>query len=190
MYSPVADTPQVADKMLAEPIGDLSDKRLGLLWNARKSAKVYLEVVEERMKEKYPGLETTYYHVDTLIDLTRDDVLDDISRWAETETDACVTAMAECGSCTKFLTYGTNAIEETGTPAVGLVKSGFQYDWITNSKDHGRPLRFYLIDEGENLIDKDRIRDHMTREAIDDIEHQITSETARDVSLAEFASVK
>jgi len=46
---------------LAPPVGDLAGKTVGLLFNLKLSARPILSVVEERLRQRYPTLETSWY---------------------------------------------------------------------------------------------------------------------------------
>lgn len=175
MYDPIADAESTERKPISPRVSSLEDARIGLFDNGKPAAEPTLSVVGERLQERYPTVELETYAVDHLNQLKNEDELDRVASWAETKTDACIGAIGDCGSCTKFLVYGLDAVEGSGTPAVGLIDEGFVLDWETNSKDFGRQLRNYTLPEHAEVTDVERIRERITQTVVDDIVAQLTT---------------
>jgi len=175
MYDPVAKSEDVNREALSPRLETLEHARIGLFDNGKPAAEPTLQVIEERLNERFPSAETTSYAVEHLNRLKNEGELERLESWAESEADACIGAIGDCGSCTKFLVYGVNAIERSGTPAVGLIDSGFALDWETNSQDFGRQLRQYSIPEHSEVTDIEVIRKRISAEDIDGIVAQLTT---------------
>ncbi|WP_265112109.1 UGSC family (seleno)protein [Halosolutus halophilus] len=175
MFDPVAETEDVGQKPISPRLESLENARIGLFDNGKPAAEPALAVIGERLQDRYPDVEIVTYAVEHLNRLKNDDVLDQIGSWADDETDACIGAIGDCGSCTKFLVYGVNAIERSGTPAVGLIDSGFALDWEMNSRDLGRPLRQHSVPEYSEVTDIERVRERITDEDIDELVARLTT---------------
>ncbi|ADB62702.1 hypothetical protein Htur_3842 (plasmid) [Haloterrigena turkmenica DSM 5511] len=174
MYDPVADSEKGEQESLAPRIKSLEGKRIGLFNNGKLAATPLLEVVQERLKDEYPDATIEHYEVEHLNRIKNEDELSSIRQWADEEVDACFGAIGDCGSCTKFLVYGVNAIEEGGTPAVGLIDEGFELDWKTNARDFGRKLRFHPLSRVAEVTDKERLREQLTADALEEIVAELT----------------
>lgn len=111
MLDPIADSERTAQEPLSPRPDKLGDQRIGLCTNGKKAAEPALRTVEERLTDRYPGLEFGHYQVSELNLLKQDSEITSIQEWAREETDTCFTAIGDCGSCTKFLTWVTEAIE-------------------------------------------------------------------------------
>jgi hypothetical protein len=144
-----------------------------LFANGKPAATPTLEVVEERITEKYPDVSCVRYSVDHMNMLKNEDEMGRIEDWATAKPDVCIGALGDCGSCTKYLVYGLNTIEEAGVPTVGLIDAGFELDWKTNSKDFGRPLRCFTLPALAEVTDRDRIRRTISSEVFDEIEREL-----------------
>ncbi|MFC6719841.1 hypothetical protein ACFQGT_18665 [Natrialbaceae archaeon GCM10025810] len=175
MFDPVAKAEDVGRKPISSRLKSLENARIGLFNNGKPTAEPALAVISERLQDRYPDVEIVTYTVEHLNRLKNDDELDRIKSWANTETDACIGAIGDCGSCTKFLVYGVNAIEQSETPAVGLIDSGFALDWESNSRDLGRPLRQHSIPEVSEVTDIERVREQITDEDVDELVAQLTA---------------
>lgn len=173
MFDPIADSEEVKPKTISPRVEDLSNKRIGLFDNGKRTAKPTLQVVEERLKDNYNDVTVNYYSVEHMNVLKNEDELAQIREWANEETDVCIGAIGDCGSCTKYLVYGVNAIEESGTPAVGLIDEGFGLDWQTNSSDFGRKLRYYKLPPIAEVTDIERIRRSITTDTMCEIADEL-----------------
>ncbi|THE65985.1 hypothetical protein D8Y22_04735 [Salinadaptatus halalkaliphilus] len=173
MLDPIADSSDVEQTPIAPRIESLADKRIGLFDNGKLAAEPTLTVVEERITDAYPNATVDHYAVDHLNQLKNDEELERIESWAD-DIDACIGAIGDCGSCTKYLVYAIEAVERSETPAVGLIDSGFELDWQTNSSDLGRPIRNYKLEAHAELTDLDRIRDRITADVLEEIETELT----------------
>lgn len=176
MYDPVGDSPTVEQVSLSPRDVDLAGVRIGLLHNGKPAATPTLTVVEDHLRKAYPDSGIDRYEVDHLNRLKNDDVLDEIETWASEETDVCIGALGDCGSCTKLLVYAVNAVERGGTPAIGLIDQGFEIDWRSNRQDFGRELRYFALPPLAEVTDEDRIRELLTREVFDEILTELTRE--------------
>lgn len=175
MYDPVTESADVTQTPISPRIDSVEDARIGLFDNGKPAAEPLLRVVRERLEARYPDAEITTYAVDHLNLLRNDEELDRLESWADTETDVCIGAIGDCGSCTKFLVYGVDAIERSGTPAVGIIDSGFSLDWESNATDFGRQLRQYSIPEHAEVRDIETVRERISDDDIDGILAQLTT---------------
>lgn len=174
MYDPVADSESTERQPIASRVGDLTGKHVGLFNNGKPAAEPLLAVVEELLREEYPDVTVERYAVDHLNRIKNEGELESIETWAAEEIDACIGAIGDCGSCTKYLVYGINAVERGGTPAVGLIDEGFALDWKTNSRDFGRELRRYSLPAVAEVTDTDRMREHVTASDLEGIVDELT----------------
>lgn len=184
LLDPTAMADEVERRALAARVDDLTGKRVGLLGNGKQAAEPVLNVVDRRLRERYDDVEVDYYLVEELNMLKDDDELARIEAWAREGIDVGITAIGDCGSCTKFLAWGTDAIEEGGVPAVGLLDEGFVLDWQTNAIEWGRPLRYETIPVRSEVVDYERIDGEMTMEVIDAIVDELTRPLTEDEASA------
>jgi hypothetical protein len=173
MYDPVADADEPDRKSIAPRLEGIEGARIGLFDNGKPAAEPLLDVVEERLEAAYPSVTVDRYDVDHLNRIKNEEEMAAIEAWAD-DLDACIGAIGDCGSCTKYLVYGIEAVERSGTPGVGLVDEGFTLDWETNSRDFGRELRNYTLSAVAEVLDRDRFREQLTADVLDEILEELT----------------
>lgn len=175
LLDPSSESDASARMALSPRIDSLEGKTIGLYDNGKVTGEPVLDVVEERLSERYPDATFERYALGkNAINEAKDpDVLAAITDWAAA-MDACIGAYGDCGSCTKFLAWGIQAIEEANTPAVGLIDSGFEFDYQSNSIERGWPLRYTILPVRSETPDIARVRERMTAAAIDAIEDELT----------------
>lgn len=174
MFDPVADSADVDLQALAPRPEDLAGKRIGFLNNGKPAAKPTLAVVEDHIAENYPDASVERYDLAHLNRLKNDEELAAIEAWADEQVDVVIGALGDCGSCTKLLVYGINAVERSGTPAIGLIDEGFEIDWKSNRRDFGRSLRFHPLPALAEVTDEDRIREIISDDVFADIVTELT----------------
>lgn len=172
---PVSEAEESERKPLSTRIDSVEGTRIGLLDNGKPAAGPILEVIENKLRNRYSSVGFDHYALAEFNMLKDQDVLDDIQQWAsDNSIDAVISAMGDCGSCTKFLAWGTEHVEKAGVPAVGLIDDGFEMDWKSNSIEKGRPLRYSKIPVRCEVTDVRRIDEELTKPAIDDILDELT----------------
>jgi hypothetical protein len=62
VLSPWAEADPVPIKGILPRVTDLSGKKIGLFTNAKAVAPLILTVVEQKLKERFPTCETSWYH--------------------------------------------------------------------------------------------------------------------------------
>ena len=174
MHDPVADADETDRTSIAPRLEGVEDATIGLFDNGKPAAEPLLDVLEERLAESYPGVTVERYAVDHLNRIKNEAEMAAIEAWADEELDACIGAIGDCGSCTKYLVYGIEAVERSATPGVGLVDEGFTLDWDTNARDFGRQLRYYTLTEVAEVLDRDRFRAQLTADVLDEILDELT----------------
>jgi hypothetical protein len=174
MHDPVADADETDRTSIAPRLEQVEDATIGLFDNGKPAAEPLLDVVEERLADSYPGVTVERYAVDHLNRIKNEAEMAAIESWADEELDACIGAIGDCGSCTKYLVYGIEAVERSATPGVGLVDEGFTLDWDTNARDFGRELRYYTLSEVAEVLDRDRFRAQLTADVLDEILDELT----------------
>ena len=174
MHDPVADADQTDRTSIAPRLEQVEDATIGLFDNGKPAAEPLLDVVEERLADSYPGVTVERYAVDHLNRIKNEAEMAAIEAWADEELDACIGAIGDCGSCTKYLVYGIEAVERSATPGVGLVDEGFTLDWDTNARDFGRELRYYTLSEVAEVLDRDRFRAQLTADVFEEILDELT----------------
>ena len=187
MYDPVADSEETELKPIAPRLERIEGARIGLFDNGKPAAEPLLDVVEERLAEAYPSVTVDRYAVDHLNRIKNEEEMAAIQAWADEEIDACIGAIGDCGSCTKFLVYGIEAVERSGTPGVGLVDDGFTLDWETNARDFGRRPRYYTLSAISEVLDRDRFREQLTVDVLDEVLEELTRPPTPDERAAEDA---
>lgn len=174
LLDPTASAESVDRMSLAPRVDDVDGLRVGLVGNGKQSAEPVLDVVRERLEERDGDVTIEYYLVDELNMLKDDAVLEQVGEWAADTVDVAITAMGDCGSCTKFLAWQTDAIEDAGVPAVGLLDEGFVTDWKSNAIERGRSLRYQVIPVRCEVTDRDRIRGNVSADVLEEIERELT----------------
>ena len=160
---------------LAPRVDGLDGKRIGLYDNGKMAAEPVLAVLEEKLLDRYTDVEISRHVKETKHDVEDPEKLAAVGDWArEAELDVCIGAIGDCGSCTKFLTWGMQAVEEAGVPTVGLVDEGFVLDWQSNAVERGYPLRYEDTAVRSEIRDHELIARRMTPEAMDAIEDELT----------------
>ena len=187
MYDPVADADETERKPIAPRLERIEGARVGLFDNGKPAAEPLLDVVEERLAEAYPSVTVDRYAVDHLNRIKNEEEMAAIQAWADEKIDACIGAIGDCGSCTKFLVYGIEAVERSGTPGVGLVDDGFTLDWETNARDFGRRPRYYTLSAISEVLDRDRFREQLTVDVLDEVLEELTRPPTPDERAAEDA---
>ena len=89
VYNPTAEETDSQDA-LARRFGSLDGKVIGLLNNTKDRTEIIFEVVESRLKERFPGVEVRHYRKDSVSGV-RPDMLAAIKR----ECDGVVTALGD-----------------------------------------------------------------------------------------------
>ena len=173
LISPGSETENAEQKPLAARVDTLAGKRIGLYDNGKPAAEPLLTAVQEKLEARYPDATFDWYHVEHLNYIKDDDEQERVSEWAS-DIDVGIGAIGDCGSCTKFLTWGVELIEEAGTPGVGLIDEGFEMDYQSNAIERGRPLRYKKTPVRCETTDLDRIREEVTASVVDGIEEELT----------------
>jgi hypothetical protein len=171
MESPIAETESHEQTSLVPRPDTLEGARVGLYRNAKKAAEPVSKVVEERLSDRYPTVEFRYHQIPA----RNEKALTEIGTWAREDTDVCIAAMADCGGCTRSLVRATNAIEEGGTPAVGLIAEGFELSWQVRAEDMGRPLRCVPLPIPSETTQMSLVQENITTELVDSIEEALTN---------------
>lgn len=171
--TPSAAGSSTEQKPLVSRVDSLSGKRIGLYDNGKPAAKPLLTAVKETLAERYPDATFEWYHVDHLNKIKNDDEQASVVNWA-TEIDTALGAIGDCGSCTKFLAWGIELIEDADTPGVGLIDEGFELDYQSNAIERGRPLRYKKTPVRCETTDLDRVREEVTEEVVDGIVDELT----------------
>ena len=174
MLDPTADRAETETHSLTAGPDDLDGVRVGLVANGKPAAKPVLSVLADRLRERHDGLTASMESVSELNLLKDAERRDSLATWAAAETDVCLTAFGDCGSCTKFLTWLTNDIEAAGVPAVGLIDQGFTGDWESNSIERGRALRYVPLGVRSEVTDRERIETAITADDVAAVETLLT----------------
>lgn len=158
---------------LAARIDSLPGNTIGLYDNGKMAAEPVLQVYREKLQDRHDALEVRELHFSHKQKITDAEGVERVKAWAE-EIDACIGAIGDCGSCTKFLTWGMIALEEEGVPTVGLVDEGFVLDYQTNALERGMPLRYNDQAVRSEIRDHEKIATRLTPEVMSDIESELT----------------
>ena len=160
---------------LAPRVDGLNGKRIGLYDNGKMAAEPVLEVLEQKLRDRYEDITISRHAKETKHDVEDPEKLAAVSEWAiEEELDVCIGAIGDCGSCTKFLTWGMGAVEKVGVPTVGLIDEGFELDWQSNAIERGWPLRYNKTAVRSEILDHELIAERMTPETLAAIEDELS----------------
>lgn len=173
LIDPTSEADESERKPLSDRVDSLDGKTIGLYDNGKPAAEPLLTAVQEKLAERYPNAKFEWYHVPFLNDIKDEDVQADVVEWAE-GVDTAIGAIGDCGSCTKFLAWGVEKIEDAGTPGVGLIDEGFELDYQSNSIERGRPLRYKRTPVRCETTDLERIRQEVTEDVMAGIEDELT----------------
>ncbi len=158
---------------LAKRLDHLEGKTIGLYDNGKMAAEPVLEVYREKLEERHEDIEISELHFAHKREIADPENVERVKDWAE-EIDACVGAIGDCGSCTKFLTWGMIALEEEDVPTVGLVDEGFVLDYQSNAIERGMPLRYNDEAVRSEIRDHEKIAARLTPEVMADVESELT----------------
>lgn len=173
LVTPSPDDDDIEQKPLVPRVDSLAGATIGLYDNGKPAAEPLLTAVQEQLADRYPDATFEWYHVPHLNQIKDDDVQDDVREWAGS-IDVGIGAIGDCGSCTKFLAWGVELIEDAGTPGVGLLDEGFELDYQSNAIERGRALRYKKTPVRCETTDLERVRQEVTDEVVDGIEDELT----------------
>ncbi|GGM59817.1 hypothetical protein J2752_001709 [Halarchaeum rubridurum] len=173
LVTPSSTGNDTEQKPLTPRVDSLDGKHIGLYDNGKPAAEPLLTAVQEMLAERYPDATFEWYHVEHLNQIKNDEEQAAVTEWAE-DVDVAIGAIGDCGSCTKFLTWGIEFIEDAGTPGVGLIDEGFELDYQSNAVERGRPLRYKKTPVRCETTDLERVREEVTDEVLDGIVDELT----------------
>lgn len=176
MRNPVADGADDERKPLVPRVDSLDDKRIGFYNNAKPAAKPVTEVLKDRLSERYPEATFERFHVPA----REEEQLREIGEWAAAETDVALAVIGDCGGCTRAIVRATDAIEEHGTPAVGVVAADFERAFAASAEDQGRPLRRQPVAVRSETTDTATIEAAVDEAVLDGIEAALTEPLSED----------
>lgn len=154
---------------LSPRLDTLDGKHIGLYDNGKSAAEPVLEVIKLRIQERYDDVTFSKYNLDYLNQSKDPEKMDDVQAWAADGLDACIGAMGDCGSCTKFLVWGVERAERAGVPAVGILDEAFVLDWKSNAIERGWPLRYQTVPVRSEVSDFERVDRDLTEDVIDEL---------------------
>lgn len=158
---------------LAPRVDGLDHATIGLYDNGKMAAEPVLEVLRGKLDERYDDVTFEEFHLNAKHEIQDPERQEQVREWAG-GLDVCIGAIGDCGSCTKYLTWGIQILEEEGVPSVGLVDPGFELDWQTNAVERGKALRYTTSAVRSEVRDHDQIATRLTPEALADIETELT----------------
>jgi hypothetical protein len=138
VVDPTADRIGTAATPLAPRLETLDGKVLGLLSNSKPNAENALNAVALKIKEQYPTMEIRLYHGAIRFEPA-------LLKQAIAESDALISATADCGACTSWLIHDGAQAEKNGVPQVTIVARGFEHDADTSAKVFGVPELQYIV---------------------------------------------
>lgn len=173
VHDPLSQTGGTDLAPLSPRVDSLDEKRIGLYDNGKMAAEPVLGVLERKLREEYDDVSISTHAMETKHDVLDPEKLAGVREWANEGLDVCIGAIGDCGSCTKYLTWGMHAVEEEGVPTVGLVDEGFVLDWQSNAVERGMPLRYEDTAVRSEVRDEDLIDERLTP-ALGSIEAELT----------------
>lgn len=170
MRNPVADRADDTQKSLVPRVDGLDGKRIGFYNNAKPASEPVTEVLRAQMSERYPEATFERFHVPA-----RDEQqLQEIGEWAAEKVDVAISIIGDCGGCTRAIVRATDAIEDHGIPAVGVVAADFERAFEASAEDQGRPLRCQPISVRSETTDTAVIEDAVDDGVLNGIETALT----------------
>lgn len=167
---------------LAPRVDGLDGLRIGLYDNGKMAAEPVLHVLRGKLADRYEDVTFATFALQAKHEIHDHENQVRVREWARSGLDVCIGAIGDCGSCTKYLTWGIQILEEEGVPSVGLVDAGFELDWQTNAVERGMPLRYTTTAVRSEVRDHEQIASRLTPGALDDIEAELTRpRTAREM---------
>lgn len=95
VLSPWADVDPVPVRGISPRVDTLSGKKIGLLLNEKRAARPIQEAVEKKLKEHFPGCETSFYQLSLTNALeTETNGKDKFTAWAK-DVDAVIAAVGD-----------------------------------------------------------------------------------------------
>ncbi|MFC6723712.1 hypothetical protein ACFQE1_04800 [Halobium palmae] len=155
-------------------VDTLEEKHVGFYDNGKPAAEPVLEVIKQRLDERYDDITFSHFALDYLNQSKDPEKMKAVEEWASNGPDVCIGAMGDCGSCTKFLVWGIEAAERAGVPSVGILDEAFVNDWKSNAIERGWPLRYQTVPVRSEVTNVERIEGDLTPDVIDDIEGELT----------------
>lgn len=171
MRDPTAEsTADETLESLTDRVKALDSLRVGFYNNAKPAAEPVTDVLQSLFVDRYPDATFERFHIPA-----RDEAsLNEIGKWAASETDVCLAVIGDCGGCTRAIARATNAIETAGVPAVGLVAEEFNLSFETNARSEGRQLRYQEVPIRSETTDIELIRENVNDTLLDSIEAALT----------------
>lgn len=168
MRDPTAKSEKSEMESLAPRIKKLKNKKIGFHINTKEAAEPVARIVEEKLDKKHSSMTFSRCTVPA-----RDEEgLDRIEEWAG-ELNACIAVVGDCGGCTRAVVRAANAVEESGTPAVGLVAEGFEMSWETNAVDQQRHIRNQTLSIRSETTDPELLQEEISAETVRGIENAL-----------------
>lgn len=159
---------------LAPRVGGLDGKRIGLYDNGKMAAEPVLAVLRGKLADAYDDVTFDEFSLSAKHLIQDPENQSAVEEWASGDLDVCIGAIGDCGSCTKYLVWGLQVVEEAGVPSVGLLDEGFVLDWQSNAVERGIPLRYHAGAVRSEVRDHDLIAERLTPGAIEGIEDGLT----------------
>jgi hypothetical protein len=122
VYRPTVTRSFAAASALSDRPPTLEGKRIGMLWNAKTNADVYLQRLQERLHEQYDAAEFVWH--------TKQKASEPISPEGMVELAKCdvvLTAYGDCGSCSSWTIHDAVTFEQEKIPTVAVVSEPFAF---------------------------------------------------------------
>jgi hypothetical protein len=166
-----------------EGLGDLTGKRIALVWDHLFKGDEILEQLRARLSERYEGVEFLD-HSQFVGDFADDySVFDKLRlQLSESGADAAVVAVGACGRCTAGVMRATAVAGDADLPAVAVVSSGFEAMARSIASVYGDTDPRLAVYPGAIQTDtQDDFEEKVRAVVIDQIEHGLlTSKIAAD----------
>lgn len=159
---------------LAPRVDGLDGICIGLYDNGKMAAEPVLEVLRGKLANTYDDVTFSAFSLAAKHRIQDPDNQAAVAEWAAGDPDVCIGAIGDCGSCTKYLVWGLQIVEEAGVPSVGLLDDGFVLDWQSNAVERGIPLRYHAGAVRSEVRDHDLIAERLTPDALAGIEAELT----------------
>lgn len=155
---------------LAQRPTELSNRKIGLLWNGKPMGDVALKTAGELLSQRLQGVTTTFYSGSIPCAAS---LLEKIAA----ECDVVVGCTADCGGCTSWMAHDCIQLERKGIPTVVIASAGYEDVFEASARAFSMPnVPYVVVPRVFNNLDTDKaaaqvkpvIEEVMARLLVDD----------------------
>ncbi|MGH3756655.1 UGSC family (seleno)protein [Actinophytocola sp.] len=162
-----------ATSPLASRPSTLDGKTVGLLFNSKVNADIYLERMQELLDAKYTGIKFVNRTKPTATRPTAPALLREVST-----CDVVVNAFGDCGSCSSWSVHDGVALERAGVPSISVISEPFGIKVRLEVESWGVPeLPVQILPHPIGQLPRERMR-AIADDAFDEVVFALTNEAS------------